>query len=179
MRPKCRVVNSDEIQHFLIEVENQDSKKFMCKECNYSSTNKNNVQRHIFLKHLHFQTEDNKIFLCKECNYSSKYETNLRRHIKNKHSENGHIPVTCEICGRLFKHNYSLTCHMQQNHWAPKGYTKCENCRENVPSAEFPSHSCQEYVCHFCDKVFKTFQYLKSVTDWVWTQIFKLDIYGL
>ena len=175
-RPKCNTVNSEELRQKMkkdaeivkdIDIEflyNEDSKTYMCKECDFSTTIKRSIRRH--MKKIHpdkkyMYNEDSKKFMCKECDFSTSVESSIRRHMKNIHSDS-ETPKACEICGKLFKHKDSLGSHMSIYHSVPEGYTKCESCKENVPIAEFPSHTCQEFVCPVCDKAFKTFQMLKN-----------------
>jgi hypothetical protein len=82
-----------------------------CMKCNYSTTNKQNYERHLQCKrHLEEKTEN---YHCDKCNYTTTNKQNYERHIQsNKHIEGSKKfePIFCPCC-RI--HLYSVKQHME------------------------------------------------------------------
>ena len=84
------------------------AKLFSCEKCDYTSSRKSNLTRHIQRKH-------SEQFQCEKCSRKFKTKEKLQRHVEEVHSS----CFKCEICNQQFgslssKKRHTKAAHMQQ-----------------------------------------------------------------
>ena len=95
---------------------------FKCKECDYSSTRKDNLQRHKKLKHNTYNVDfdalkqnvqfQHGVYKCPECNGKFYSEKTIEDHILLKKCKE----IECDICGKGFKLKQHLKRHLKNVH---------------------------------------------------------------
>lgn len=126
---------------------------YYCDFCSYKTNNKNNLARHIGLRHfyekshckickrvfhnptklnLHLRThaKDKPAFKCLICESVFGFYVTLRRHVENLHpTEKKKIEYSCDFCGVVFFTKTRLEFHMKKDHIGP---FKClaEDCEK-------------------------------------------------
>ena len=79
-------------------------------------------------------------------------------------------PTPCPICGKLISPDAESQRKHKKYHrkqrekerakarslMVPSGHLKCQKCKENIPEANFNSHTCTIYSCELCGKVVNT-----------------------
>ena len=139
---------------------------FNCQQCDYTSTTKGHLQRHIKSVHLKL-----KPFNCDICDKSFAQNGDLQRHIKSVHLKQK--PFKCNQCDYTFSTNFTLQRHIKSVHlkMKPHNCNQCDyTCSQNsmlqrhIKSVhlKLKPHKCQQ-----CDKSFSTNvklqQHIKSV----------------
>jgi len=86
---------------------------FSCETCNYTTSKKINLKRHIQTKkHIILSNKNKKKFTC-ICNKEYKYYQSLLRHLNSCALLNNNN-ITCLFCNRSFKHQSSLSRHKEK-----------------------------------------------------------------
>lgn len=102
-----------------------------CEKCQKSFCNKWKLQRHLFT-HIPKELYTVSCYKCLE-RFPSKYHFLV--HLRITHSDLNH---TCSVCGKIYKHQTSLTNHFRREHRSGR---KCDNLRR--------------FICDICNKSFK------------------------
>ena len=84
-----------------------DRKMFHCKRCNYTSSSKDNIEKHVE------EHAVNMTLKCPECTYSCCHMKALKAHFATQHSKQKQ--VACELCGDIFKDRSKLQNHMTKH----------------------------------------------------------------
>jgi hypothetical protein len=120
---------------------NQCRTKFKCDKCEYSSCNKDKLQRHI--KQVHEQIKDHK---CDKCEYACSTIDDLKRHIKQVHDKiKDH---KCDKCEYSCSANSTLKDHINQVHLKIKDI-KCDKCNFST----FNNTQLQRHIKAVHDKI--------------------------
>lgn len=120
-------------------------KRYKCGVCDKEVTTGSSLENHIRIMHLgevsnfqchfcgkkypyktslnyHLKTTHNPMVPIHQCNICKKQLCNrrvLKKHVKNVHSRG--VPVSCQYCGLLLKHQDSLKYHIREVHWKQCG----------------------------------------------------------
>ncbi|XP_052741016.1 zinc finger protein 84 isoform X2 [Bicyclus anynana] len=149
-------------------------KVYSCETCNYRTSHKNNLQKHIRTHSgekpysceicnfktsrknnllMHIKTHsDEKPYSCEICNYKSALKKNFLRHMTIHTAEK---PYSCEICNYRTSHKNNLMKHIR-THSGEKPYS-CEICKfktsqKNNLLTHIRTHSGEKpYSCEICN----------------------------
>ena len=142
----------------LVHDKKQNDPEFNCNECDYQGTEKEQLNKHIFIKHtLEGRLQENKI-VCNNCGEKFPAKMNLLSHRKSKHSETVAVcrkylegkchfspekcwwnhkqmdekntdRVCCYICSDIFETKTKMMLHRKRNH--KEQVSKCKNFLQN------------------------------------------------
>nr|CAH7764374.1 unnamed protein product [Callosobruchus chinensis] len=120
------------IKNHVDSVVSVSSKIHDCPHCNYKSTSKNNVTKHIAAKHsssmkrslddhilrLHRDfSASQKFYECSYCDYKTIKKCNIDEHtLKHPEAASSHKLFSCEHCKVTYKRKLSLDNHIVKNH---------------------------------------------------------------
>ena len=114
VHPKLKLISNKEYIH------KEESTKFKCEMCPYSSKRKTHLKRHITAVH-----ENIRNHVCGECGYAASRKTSLKRHIESVH-ENIRKHV-CEECGYAALGRNTLKRHIDEVHKNIRNHV-CGDC---------------------------------------------------
>lgn len=104
----------------------QRTKGVTCEECGKQYSGKQNLKKHLWLKH---NIGNGKWFICPECEYKSKIKGNLVQHLRQKHSFGKETWFECPECEYKSKTKGSLKTHLWRKHDIGDGEIfRCEEC---------------------------------------------------
>ena len=106
----------------------KSTSSFRCKHCDYMTSEKPHMIKHISVMHKKLKAKAHK---CKYCNYRTDEKPDLLEHVKENHSELK--PYSCETCPFKAKDKRALDHHVISNHDQSKAYL-CEHCSYSTPS---------------------------------------------
>ena len=112
-----------------------------CDICDYSFSQKDNLQRHLASVH-----EKKKPFKCDNCDYSFSEKGSLKKHLESVHEKKK--PFKCDTCDTIFTRQTSLKRHILKNHITEKKL-------ENIHAKTDINMIRKTHVCEICDKVFR------------------------
>lgn len=91
-----------------------------CKECDYKSDRKANLDRHFKKKHSSFDTSrvNSSLFKCDDCTYQSRFKFSLKRHIISKHLKlkTRKAGISCPLCKKTYCTRKALNEHISAKH---------------------------------------------------------------
>ena len=133
-----------------------------CHVCGYSSSHKNNFDRHLFL---HGLAPDGEANICGECGKACRDADELRTHIRIKHRKE---LFRCERCGdggKAFQSRKALRYHVATKHTGEFRF-RCSVCDKTfLYGAHFRTHmNVHEGVRQLCPHCGKQFNYRASLT---------------
>eukprot|EP00736_Rhodelphis_marinus_P003830 Rmarinus@m.14057 len=165
-----------------------DSLPFRCSVCDYATTQKSSLHKHIRLKHpdhklLHkceyctftcansselvvHVYKSHKPFTCHLCDYATGHSGHLKQHIQQRHSQEK--PFKCKFCDYACVRKNSLDAHVRSKHTGEKPF-KCDQC--DYAAAQFFSlqlhmrrkHTGDKpYTCPHCPYATTQSSHLKS-----------------
>ncbi len=102
--------NQDIINPFV-----KGNKPHKCKMCNYTTSQKGQLNHHIKSTH-----EEKKLHKCSICDYSFSKKESLKRHIESVHEKKK--PHKCSICNKSFARKFELKTHTVIVHEKKKPY---------------------------------------------------------
>jgi len=129
IRPKkdlCSSKLKQELQtsaNLLKLLETNSSKVFKCGSCNYETTWKSHLNRHVLVVHNKF-----KGYQCDQCSYCASNNHNLIKHVRLKH-EGQNDEEMCLLCSKKMKTRSNLKIHMRTVHSA-KSFS-CTDCKHS------------------------------------------------
>merc|ERR1711997_735074 len=91
-------------QHMLRIHPSPDATDFVCDVCGLSTFSKMKLRRHKFVRH-----EMEKHKTCPHCDFRCPDKHNMNIHIDGKHPEHGEKQFFCDVCGKGFIFNASMT----------------------------------------------------------------------
>lgn len=112
-------------------------KKFICEHCNFETTKKANLDRHLKTqKHILCAEQNNFFFFCKECNFSTSTKRNYTRHLQTqKHKMNSDYNMKTdeinEVKTEIHLIKNLLVENMGQNHTTINNITNVQNVQNN------------------------------------------------
>jgi uncharacterized Zn-finger protein len=86
-----------------------ENKLFTCKACDYKSSRKTDMNRHIASVH-----EGKKPFKCGACDYMSVRKVDLKKHISSVHENTRTEPYVCTICDAIFSRKTNMAIFMDK-----------------------------------------------------------------
>jgi len=129
-------------------VHGDDKNRFQCQECDYSSSQKITLLRHINALHL------SKKLNCTMCPMEYKWDVDLRRHMESEHGQNK-LKFLCGKCGKVCKTKRALSRH-QESH-KEKRTICCTICSAQISSNSLKSHmkfhhtkDLKKNICDLC-----------------------------
>ena len=122
-----QAIDRTKTQNSIDKTENIDKKrlknKYKCSLCNYTSSTKSNLTKHILGIH-----ERRKPYICDLCEYKTYFSSNLLRHVHSVHEESKSF--TCHICEYRCSAKAILMAHILSVHEKKKPF-KCTVCEIN------------------------------------------------
>ncbi len=120
---------------------------FSCSDCDYKSTEKGNLKRHVRYRH----TEREK----QACSICQKRVLNLDLHLKRKHSGKAET-ISCRMCDKILDKEH-LKRHLEAVHYGRKT-EKCPLCQKKTTRLRkhmllHDKHR-PRFVCNTCNKTF-------------------------
>ena len=112
--------NSKKPNQNIINPIDEGNKPHKCKMCNYTTSLRGHLNRHIELVH-----EGKKPHICSICDYSFSEKGSLKKHIESAHEEKK--PHKCSICDYRCSEKGSLKKHIESIHEGKKLH-KCSIC---------------------------------------------------
>ena len=112
--------NSKKPNQNIINPIDEGNKPHKCKMCNYTTSLRGHLNRHIELVH-----EGKKPHICSICDYSFSEKGSLKKHIESAHEEKK--PHKCSICDYSSSRNNVLKIHMESVHEGRKPHN-CSIC---------------------------------------------------
>ena len=127
---------------------------FPCSLCDATFDKKIGLKEHIVNVH----PGETKIHKCKICQRSFTRSADLTRHQIVHSTERN---VSCDECGKLFKHQINLAAHKRTVHSGPVEKVQCSLCGKLVSKIslkqhEISVHGDKIWTCHICSKSFAT-----------------------
>lgn len=89
--------------------EKNHSRKFMCAQCNYRTTYKSVLKKHVSFAH-----EKNFTNKCDSCSFATYYKCKLREHVRTVHEKIK--KYTCQQCNSKFSRSDNLKQHVESVH---------------------------------------------------------------
>ena len=150
--------------------EKLDAEEFNCKKCHYRMSSKDQLQRHIKLRHtppnLYTNTRKEEQSNCMECDFQGHSQADLKKHINLKHTMKGanfQETIKCRNCGEEFGQQRNLMLHRKSSH--PATVAPCRKFSDG--SCTFTADSCwwnhvdresrtTEIQCFICSKIFNS-----------------------
>jgi len=116
------------------EIINLRIKPFKCEDCDYSSSRKGDLKKHISSQHAKHDVgsfDEGKVYTCEICNSEFKDRSNLKKHILVVHE--GIKPFECSLCGSCFSQKSKMKKHIAAVHERKKPH-KCKWCDRGFDS---------------------------------------------
>jgi len=107
---------------------NKTNSNYNCKHCEYITSEKSQVIKHVAITHKKVKS---KVHKCKYCSYFCDDLGVIKDHIKENHSDLK--PYSCDLCPFKAKDKRALDHHVVSNHDQSKAYL-CEHCSYSTPS---------------------------------------------
>ncbi|XP_055689315.1 zinc finger protein 728-like [Lutzomyia longipalpis] len=149
--PKRFLMPSELKYHRMLTHEKK--KSFMCDMCGTGFSCPSKVEEH--LKKTHLKDQQPKL-QCKHCGRSF-IEIHLKDHLTRCNVE----PVTCKICGKLYKNSHAMKSHIKFVHRREGRKTySCEICPKTFSTKrKLTDHTAKHqgillHQCNFCDAKF-------------------------
>jgi hypothetical protein len=116
-------------------------KNFICEICNFETTQKSNLDRHLKTQKHILCAEQKKTFFCKDCNFSTSTKRNYTRHLQTqKHKMNSDYNMKSdqvnEVKTEFHLIKKLLVENMGQNHTTINNITNVQNV-QNVQNNHF------------------------------------------
>ena len=136
--------SNDLMRHKRIKHNNENSEKYVCSECGFTTVYKHALNLHMNSKHWDQDHEKCKKclkivpirephaceeFSCEKCGKVYYYIYALKRHIKDSHNEQ-----ECKQCGQILKSEELLWKHMSEVHQMCEYSFDCNVCNRKFPS---------------------------------------------
>ena len=146
--PECDYESSrkDALKRHMVTIHNVNV-TFSCPECDYVSSRKDNLKRHMV---------SHKIMMCSKCNFFCKGKGEMRLHMETHLSKS----FSCTMCGDVFAKNCNLTRHMlyscnkKHSHFVEYGN---DNITESNFDKQKENHNQPTiFACNECDYTSKT-----------------------
>ena len=140
---------------------NDRSATWTCHVCGYSSSHKNNFDRHLFL---HGLAPDGKVNVCGECGKACRDADELRTHIRIKHLKQLFRCERCGDAGKSFQSRKALRYHVATKHTGEFRF-RCTVCDKTfLYGTHFRTHmNVHEGVRQLCPHCGKQFNYRASL----------------
>ena len=150
--------------------EKLDIEDFNCKKCHYRMSTKDQLQRHMKLRHappnMDTNTRKEEQSNCMECDFQGHSQPDLKKHINLKHTMKGanfQETIKCRSCGEEFGHKHNLMLHRKNSHAAT--VAPCRKFSEG--SCTFTADACwwnhddrenrsTEIQCFICSNTFNS-----------------------
>ena len=101
--------------------------RFLCDQCNFSSTRRNDLKRHKESKH------EGVRYKCTQCAFSGSRAAMLRKHIQSRHGENlENKSYRCDICPNSFETALQLIAHKKTWHKKHTSLSEVESKHREV-----------------------------------------------
>ena len=132
-----------------------------CHVCGYSSSHKNNFDRHLFL---HGLAPDGKANICGECGKACRDADELRTHVRVKHRKQLFRCERCGDAGKSFQSRKALRYHVATKHTGEFRF-RCTVCDKTfLYGTHFRTHmNVHEGVRQLCPHCGKQFNYRASL----------------
>ncbi len=127
---------------------------FACTLCDATFDNRVGLKDHLASVH----PGERKLHRCKICQRAFTRNSDLvRHHIVHSTERN----VSCDLCGKTFKHQINLAAHKRTVHSGPVEKVPCVLCGKLVSKIslkqhEISVHGDKVWTCHICSKSFGT-----------------------
>lgn len=137
---------------------NEQTHKFNCPFCQYSSINRNSVKLHV-RRH----TKE-KPYKCGVCEKTFSQKAGVQQHMRSHKSDK---PFICPECGQGFKALNTLNTHVDMRHRCLRPY-QCKICKRTFGhSSNLRIHQRthtkeRPFKCQWCDRAFKQQGHLKT-----------------
>ena len=124
-------------------------KLLRCDKCNYITTTKTDLKKHIQGKHEGFK------YPCPHCDYKTGWNSDLKAHIKNKHEGK---KFSCDKCDFVTGYSSYFRNHVKEKHEGVRHY--CDQCDFQTGNLSYlkvhkqSKHEGRIFSCEKCD--FKT-----------------------
>ena len=82
--------------------------KYTCHECEYSTSKRSNLMKHIVSKQ-----DQNQMYPCDMCEYNGSTARDLKFHVKSKHEGRQY---SCDKCGYVATNSNNLKLHIKNKH---------------------------------------------------------------
>jgi uncharacterized Zn-finger protein len=131
--------------------------KFQCESCDYISSTKSNLKRHVKHVHLKVKVKDvvSKKFKCEKCEYMCVYNCTFKQHIKAVHEKLKEFK--CDKCDYSCALSGTLKTHIKGVHEKIKDI-KCTSCTfQCSTSSQLRAHikavhdKIKDFVCTQCE----------------------------
>jgi hypothetical protein len=117
--PHCEYVKKNQSTvHMHIRAKHSGTYKHKCSTCDYETTTKQNLEKHMASKHPEKSTPIAKEFKCELCTFETKTKAGLRSHIMLKHFTdelntmlNNDDNIQCNVCNEEFKSKPAFVYH--------------------------------------------------------------------
>ncbi|XP_064099932.1 oocyte zinc finger protein XlCOF6-like isoform X1 [Macrobrachium nipponense] len=107
---RCNVIEEEDVKHPVTDENIQSNptndKLFFCKLCGKNITVVNSFEKSMAD---HAKLYHGSIYFCLFCDKSYKWKKSLDKHLVKFHPHS--TPFNCELCGKEFRNNYSLSDH--------------------------------------------------------------------
>jgi hypothetical protein len=108
---KNEFCSKDRLRNHVQNVHKQVCIMCSLRGCSEYFSSQSDLNNHFLEKHK--EKEDAKMFKCLKCNYTTMSKWHLRGHISRIH---GKDKVSCPLCSKVFKSNFSLGIHLKKVH---------------------------------------------------------------
>ena len=140
---------------------NDRTATWTCHVCGYSSSHKNNFDRHLFL---HGLSPDGRANICAECGKACRDADELRTHVRIKHRKQLFRCERCGDAGKSFQSRKALRYHVATKHTGEFRF-RCTVCDKRfLYGTHFRTHmNVHEGVRQLCPHCGKQFNYRASL----------------
>lgn len=103
-------------------------KLYECDRCDYKTGHSSALKRHVGKLH---EKSSQLIFACDNCDYHTVHKSALKRHVANRHQQASQVRHQCSVCEYSTTYEFALERHISTVH-LKEGSFECSLCEYNT-----------------------------------------------